>query len=161
VVTRANALGPAKRTSGIKIADSVSFNWEFGFEATTTIVEPAKPELRKHKEIGMKVTRFTSALLALAASVLIGVLPAGVAQNKAADKPAAQAASSTLVDLNSATKDQLKVLPGVGDVYAQKIIAGRPYANKTQLKTKNIVPAATYAKIVKLVIANQPAKPGK
>ncbi len=109
----------------------------------------------------MKVARYTSALLALAASILIGVLPAAVAQSKPAAKPAAQAASATLVDLNSATKDQLKALPGVGDVYAQKIIAGRPYANKTQLKTKNIVPAATYTKIAKLVIANQPAKPGK
>ena len=109
----------------------------------------------------MKVTRITSALVALAACALFGVLPAAVAQTKPAPKPAAQAAPAALVDLNTATKDQLKALPGVGDVYAQKIIAGRPYANKTQLKTKNIIPAATYDKIVKLVIANQPAKPGK
>lgn len=109
----------------------------------------------------MKATRFTSALVALTAFALLGVLPAATAQAKHDAKPAAQAMSTTLVDLNTATKDQLKALPGVGDVYAQKIIDGRPYANKTQLKTKNIVPAATYAKIVKLVIANQPAKPGK
>ena len=107
----------------------------------------------------MKVTRITSALLALAASVLFGVLPAAVAQAKPAAKPAAQAMPSALVDLNTATKDELKALPGVGDVYAQKIIDGRPYANKTQLKSKNIVPDATYAKIAKLVIANQAAKP--
>ena len=109
----------------------------------------------------MKVTRITSALVALAACALFGVLPAIVAQTKPAAKPAAQAASATLVDLNTATAAQLKALPGIGDAYAQKIIAGRPYANKTQLKTKNIIPVATYNKIAKLVIANQPAKPGK
>lgn len=108
----------------------------------------------------MKLTRFTLAILALTSSVLIATLPAMALQAKPATKAPA-AATSTLVDLNTATKDQLKALPGVGDVYAAKIIAGRPYANKTQLKTKNIVPDATYTKISKLVIANQPAKPGK
>lgn len=106
----------------------------------------------------MRISRFTPAVLTLASALLFGTLPAATAQTKPAAKPAAAAASRTLVDLNTATKDQLKALPGVGDVYAQKIIAGRPYANKSQLKSKNIVPAATYSKIVKLVIAGQPAK---
>lgn len=110
----------------------------------------------------MKFNRLTPGILALASAFLFTALPS-VGQPakpaaKSAAKPAATASASTLVDINSATSDQLKALPGVGDVYAQKIVAGRPYANKTQLKTKNIVPAATYTKISKLIIANQPSK---
>ena len=62
------------------------------------------------------------------------------------------------IDINSASEEQLKALPGVGDAYAKKIVEGRPYANKSQLKSKKVVPADVYDKISGSIVAKQPKK---
>jgi competence protein ComEA len=100
------------------------------------------------------ITRILLALFAL--SLMSGM---ALAQDKAAEKPAKAAAAATpaadLLDINSATKDQLDALPGIGAAYSQKIISGRPYAKKTDLVSKKIIPQATYNKIKDKIIAKQ------
>ena len=97
----------------------------------------------------------TRVLVALFALSLISGMAVGQAAKKPAKAAPAAAAASDLLDINSATKEQLEALPGIGTAYSQKIIDGRPYAKKTDLTRKKIVPAATYAKIKDKIIAKQ------
>ncbi|HPL63197.1 MAG TPA: helix-hairpin-helix domain-containing protein [Syntrophales bacterium] len=87
--------------------------------------------------------------------------PAAKPGTRSADKPAMKqeaAPKKGVIDINTASKEELMTLPGIGDATAQKIIEGRPYRSKDQLKTKKIVPAATYDKIKNGIVAKQPRK---
>jgi competence protein ComEA len=102
---------------------------------------------------------FAAYLFAIA---LIGYSPAWVQAAETSTKSGAQtqkAPSKTKpLDINSASIEDLKALPGIGDAYAQKILDNRPYQKKDQLVSKKIIPQATYNKIKDRIIAMQGSK---
>ena len=83
---------------------------------------------------------------------------AKAATASSATKPAPASAAGGLTDINSASADQLKMLPGIGDAYAKRIVAGRPYTAKNQLTARGVLPQATYDKVQTLIIAKQQPK---
>lgn len=92
--------------------------------------------------------------------------PAGgtTAQSSTSAKPAAAAPAAKVVaklDINSASKDDLEKLPGIGPATSQKIIAGRPYRAKNELVSKKIVSKSEYEKIKEQIIAHQDTAGGK
>ena len=95
-------------------------------------------------------------VFALAAMPAIGApAPAG----QVAAGPSASAASKMgPMDINTASVDQLRTLPGVGDTYARRIVQGRPYTSKNQLVTKGILPKNVYDKVQNLIVASHVKK---
>jgi len=95
------------------------------------------------------------ALLAggLGAGAIAAQTPAGAAQPQTISQKIA--ASKNLLDVNTATAAQLKALPGMGDMYVQRVVAGRPYTAKSQLATRGIVPQAEYERIKEQIIAHR------
>jgi len=104
----------------------------------------------------MKLARSVILTLAIFLGSQFLSVQAPAAANKTTSVPGNEwSKAAELVDLNHASTEELKSLPGIGDAYAAKIIKNRPYANKTQLSSKGVIPNATYAKIKALIIAKQ------
>jgi competence protein ComEA len=79
------------------------------------------------------------------------------AVEKSSDKPADKATGKApaLIDINTATEEELATLPGIGEARAKAIVKGRPYARKDELPRRKIIPQSVYDNIKERIIAKQ------
>ena len=96
---------------------------------------------------------FGSALLGCLFALHVAGQSTEAAKKTSENVAASAKKAGSLLDINSASADQLKDLPGIGDAYSKKIVDGRPYGGKDDLVNKHIIPQATYDKIKDMIIA--------
>jgi DNA uptake protein ComE-like DNA-binding protein len=97
--------------------------------------------------------------LAAAAPQAGGAASAPAAQARTAGKKVPPATPRRLIDINSASRKELRMLPGIGDAQADRIVAGRPYRTKTDLATGKVIPTGTYLSIKRMIVAKPPKQP--
>jgi DNA uptake protein ComE-like DNA-binding protein len=105
----------------------------------------------------MKSKSLLSAVLSLLLATTLGfaqTAPAGSGGQAKSSKATKTSAGKQKLDINTATKDQLDALPGIGAAYSQKIIDARPYNAKNDLVRRNVIPQATYDGIKDQIIAH-------
>lgn len=68
----------------------------------------------------------------------------------------AQPAKPKLIDINTATREKLMTLPGMSERFADKVIAGRPYRSRVDLKTRNVIPVNVFNAILDKIVAKSP-----
>jgi len=78
-----------------------------------------------------------------------------VAASLSAQTPKSAVTHDGLLDINTATPEQLLALPGMGRAYVQRVIAGRPYTAKNQLVSRGILPETAYEKIAPQIVARR------
>lgn len=117
------------------------------------VSSPAFAQVQAPKAPAAAKPAAAAAAAAKAAPAAAKAAPVAKAAVPAAAAAAAAPAAASPLDINSASKSELEALPGIGAAFADRIIKGRPYARKDQIK--KILPAGVYEKVEALIVAKQ------